>query len=125
MRLASVTVTSCLSIVNFLFMILPTAAPKGVVFALVLVHFMLFESAILTTYGFLSEFLDENRTGGVAYFFALMSIGKVIGDWVAAYPTMTQVFLGSTVMYAFAAFALAASPGKPRKRRVVATATPA
>mmetsp|Transcript_74584 Transcript_74584/g.201188 ORF Transcript_74584/g.201188 Transcript_74584/m.201188 type:complete len:95 (+) Transcript_74584:457-741(+) len=69
-------------------------------------YFFFFEIGFLTSYSYATQLLGDSKTTGMSYYFALMALGRVAGDWVAPFPSMSLLFAWSAVAYAAAAGAL-------------------
>eukprot|EP00420_Gonyaulax_spinifera_P002425 CAMPEP_0197924828 /NCGR_PEP_ID=MMETSP1439-20131203/96377_1 /TAXON_ID=66791 /ORGANISM="Gonyaulax spinifera, Strain CCMP409" /LENGTH=65 /DNA_ID=CAMNT_0043547281 /DNA_START=101 /DNA_END=295 /DNA_ORIENTATION=- len=63
----------------------------------------MWECAFLTSFSYATQLSKRSQMKGLSLFFALLSVGKVTGDWLAPFPSMTSVFGGGAAAYLLAA----------------------
>lgn len=96
---------AALSVVLFA---VPATISVASLFVLVLLLFLSMECSFLTSFSYATQLLGDAEMTGMSLRFASSSLGSVIGDWVAPYPSMPALFGASAVGYLVASGLLVA-----------------
>mmetsp|Transcript_91234 Transcript_91234/g.292978 ORF Transcript_91234/g.292978 Transcript_91234/m.292978 type:complete len:404 (-) Transcript_91234:6-1217(-) len=116
LRMLCACTTMGLFFLNGALVLLPSSASIWLLFGLMFLYFFFFEIGFLTSYSYTTQLLGDSKTIGMSYYFALMALGRVAGDWVAPFPSMSLLFAWSAVAYAVAAGALVSFGSLARAR---------